>query len=85
MKYAVAILYEDFPRYDHVKADQDLMRYYDGDIEVAVVALSSTITMRPQLLMIDFVDASNTDVAFDQIKERIRKHILLACTVQVPT
>jgi hypothetical protein len=78
MKYAVAILYEDFPRYDRVKQSLNKVEYFDGDTKVAEEPPNIAFVMREQILGIHFVEANNEAEAFDIVYRALPKHIIMA-------
>ena len=83
MKYAVAFVYEDFPRYDRVKQSLNKVEYFDGDTKVAEEPPNIALVMREQRLDIHFVDANNEAEAFQMVFRAFPKHIVMAVARRV--
>ena len=84
LKFAVAFIYENFPKYDKVEQTASTLRHYKGDKMVAETELSHVVVVRQQMLGLEFVEAENVEDAFKKIRERFPLHILASAISAIP-
>jgi hypothetical protein len=83
VKYVVAFLYEDFPRYNKVKQSLDKVEYFCDDVKVAEEPNVNVLMMRGQRLDIHFVEANDENEAFQEVYKAFPKHIIMAVARRV--
>jgi len=90
MLFAVAYLYERFPRYDSVKPDRQVLKYYYKDVEVYSIDYSKFPPDQfvqinfPKSLVIEFIEAQSPEEALKKVVEKFPFHILITAVSAVP-
>ena len=83
-RYAVAVLYRDFPKYDRVDCVKDTIFYYDGDVMVGQAHYHPNVMVAyPEHLMLDIVKACTEKDALQKVKDKWSYHILRMSVLEI--
>ena len=88
MLFAVAYLFEEFPRYDSAKSDGKVVRFYYKDVEVYSFDYSQCgqfVDIKfAHILRVDFIETESAADALKKIIEKVPFHILMTAVLAVP-
>lgn len=83
-QFAVAYIYEEFPKYDRVERSNDYLKYFFKGVEVySEVAPHWAAPKNPRLDM-TFIEAKDSTDAYHKLIDTFPKHILTTVIQAVP-